>query len=71
MTRPHCPKCERLAVIVDSRKSDDGLRIQRLGCRRCGCYSLGADVVSATVKRTRTVISRLLRTPSGRFAKAG
>lgn len=70
MIRPDCPKCHRKSVIANSHRSGD-LRVQYFGCVKCGVWSLGSAVVRVTAKRTRAVIGRLMRTPSGRFAKAG
>lgn len=67
MLRPSCPHCQRLAVVANSYVSD-GLRVQTYGCKQCGEWSLGTEVVPADAKRTRTVISDLIRSPSGRFA---
>ncbi len=67
MLRPSCPHCQRLAVVANSHVSD-GLRVQTYGCKQCGEWSLGTEVVPADAKRTRTVISNILRNDSGRFA---
>jgi transposase-like protein len=67
MLRPVCPQCKRLAVFVNSH-ADEGVRVRSYGCKRCGEWSLGTEVGPADAKRTRAVISNIIRNYSGRFA---
>lgn len=66
MMRPVCPHCKRLAVCVNSHISGE-LRVRSFGCKQCREWSLGTEVVPFDIQRTRTVISNIFRSTSGRF----
>lgn len=52
--RPCCPRCGRLFAVIDSR-TDGDLRVQRFGCRPCGVYSGGVNLLAAGLPRSRIV----------------
>lgn len=67
--RPACPSCGKPAAVTETSMCDCG-RVRRLGCRQCGQWSLGTEIIPVDSKRTRTVSSTLSRDSSGRFARS-
>lgn len=63
MNRPTCPRCRRIAIVVET--VDDGCTCRRrFGCPQCGQWSLGVDVQRSEVRHVR-LADRIRVIPNG------